>query len=136
MSNFKNIVIAIASVVVFSNITNAQVVKAGYSVTVEDPLKVKYLGDDGDYLLFQVTLQSNTPANTLFVIDDRNEGEIYSSVLSNNFKVQTVKIEKIESKQVLNFKLVLGRKTYSKSFSVNTRLIPNTTVTETDITKL
>lgn len=136
MSNLKNIAIAIASVVIFSNITNAQALKTSYSVTAEDPLKVKYLGDDGDYLLFQVTLQSKTPANTLFAIDDTNEGELYSSALSNNFKVQTVKIEKRDNNQVLNFKLVLGRKIYSKSFSVNTSLVENTIVAETDITKL
>ncbi len=136
MSNLKNIAVAIASVVVFSNIANAQVVKANYSVTAEDPLKVKYLGDDGDYLLFQVTLQSKTPENTLFAIDDTNEGELYSSALSNNFKVQTVKIEKRYSNQVLNFKLVLGRKIYSKSFSANTSLVENTIVAETDITRL
>ena len=136
MSNLKNIALAIASVVIFSNITNAQAVKANYSVSAEDPIKVKYLGDDGEYLLFQVVLQSKTPANTLFAIEDTNEGELYSSAMSNNFKVQTVKIEKRINSQVLNFKLVSGKKIYSKSFSVSTSLVENTTVAETDITKL
>lgn len=136
MKNLKNIVVAVASVVLFSNITNAQTLKASYSVNYEEPLKVKYLGDDDAYLLFEVTLQSNAPLNTLFAISDKNEGEFYSSFLSAGLKPRTFKIEKHGDNQVLDFKLVAGKRTYLKTFSINTSTVEKTTVAEHDITKL
>ena len=136
MTKFKNIAVAVASVVIFSNITYAQNLKASYSVNAEEPIKVKYLGADREYLLFQVTLQPNNASSAVFAIDDKKDGELYSSYLENNVKVQTVKIEKRDDGQVLNFKLMLGKKTYSKSFSVNTSLVETTIVSETDITRL
>ncbi|MEP7108092.1 MAG: hypothetical protein ABI760_08915 [Ferruginibacter sp.] len=136
MTKFKNIVVAAASLVIFTNITHAQAIKASYSVSAEGPLKVTYLGDDGDYLLFQVTLQSADLKRGVFAIEDKNEGELYSSGLTTNLKTSTIKIEKRKDDQVLDFKLYLGKKTYSKSFSVNTSLVETTTVAETDITKL
>ena len=138
MTKFKNIVLAAVSLVIFANITNAQAIKAKaiYSLNAEEPLQVKYLGDESDYLIFQVTLKSNEPKKALFAIADKREGELYSSGLATNLKVATIKVEKRDADQVLNFKLVLGKKTYSKSFSVNNSLVETTTVAETDITKL
>lgn len=135
MTTLKNIAVAVASIVIFSNITYAQNLKADYSVSAEEPIKVKYLGDDGEYLLFEVTLQPKTSSNALFVIDDKKDGELYSSNLEGNYKVKTVKIEKRDG-QVLDFKLMIGKKSYTKSFAVNTTLVENTTVAETDISKL
>ena len=136
MTQLKNIAVAVASLVIFSNVTNAQAIKASYSVNAEEPMKVKYLGDDGEYLLFQVTLQAKTPATSVFAIDDQSEGELYSTFLADTNKVQTVKIEKKAEGQVLDFKLVSGKKTYLKSFSVNKTLVETTTVAETAVTKL
>lgn len=136
MTKFKNIAVAVATLVIFSNITYAQNLKASYSVNAEEPIKVKYLGDDGEYLLFQVTLKPDNASSAVFAIDDKKDGELYSSYLENNVKVQTVKIEKRDDGQVLNFKLMFGKKTYAKSFSVNTSLVETTTVSETDITRL
>lgn len=133
MTKLKNIAVAVASIVIFSNITHAQALKANYSVNYEEPLKVKYLGEDKEYLLFQVTLQA--PSSSLFAINDKTEGELYSSYFSNNLKVQTIKIEK-RDEQVLNFKLVQGKKVYNKTFSVNTSKVETTTVSENDITIL
>ncbi len=127
MTNLKNIAVAVASIVIFSNITHAQALKANYSVNYEEPLKVKYLGEDEGYLLFQVTLKS--PSSSLFAISDKSEGELYSTYFSDNLKVQTIKIEK-RDEQELAFKLVSGKKTYSKSFSVNTSNVETTTVAE------
>ena len=135
MTHLKNIVVAVASIVIFTNITQAQNLKANYSVSYEEPLKVKYLGSDGDYLRFEVTFDSKTPERARFTIEDKNEGELYSSLVRKNYKVQTVKIEK-GSYDALNFKLVVGKKTYSKSFAVNTSLVESTLVTASDITKL
>ncbi|MEJ7588620.1 MAG: hypothetical protein WKI04_13750 [Ferruginibacter sp.] len=136
MTKLKNIFLAAASIVFFANITNAQSVKASYSVTAEDPLKVQYLGDDGDYLLFRVTLLSAHPAKAQFAIEDKNEGKLYLSGLAKQSKVSTIKIEKRAADQVLNFRLVLGRKTFTKSFSINTSLVETTIVSEADLTKL
>jgi hypothetical protein len=136
MTKFRNIVVAAMTILAFSNITNAQTVKASYSINAEDPLKVKYIGDDGEYLVFQVTLQSTEPSKARFVIEDKNDGELYVSGMTAALKVTTVKVEKAIDGQVLNFRLVSGKNKYEKSFSVNRNLVETTSVIERDITKL
>ena len=135
MTKLKNIAVAVASVVLFTNITHAQAIKASFSVNYEEPMAVKYLGTDGDYLTFQVTVKSDIPGNALFAITDNKEGELYASKLTPASRMRTVKIEK-KGDQVLNFNLVIGRKTYSKSFSVNTSKVETTTVAENEVTIL
>lgn len=135
MTNLRNIAVAVATLVIFSNITNAQAVKASYSVNYAEPMEVKYLGNDGDYLTFQVSVKPAVSARALFAIADENEGELYSSIMTPGFKLKTVKIEK-KAGQVLDFKLVIGKKTYSKSFTVNTSKVETTTVAESDVTVL
>ncbi len=136
MTTLKNIAVAVASIVIFTNVTYAQqAVKASYSVNYEEPLAVKYIGSDGDYLTFEVSVKPAVSGNAVFEIEDRNEGELYATKLASNFKVKTIKIEKRKD-QVLNFKLVVGRTTYTKSFSVNTNKVETTTVAESDITML
>lgn len=135
MNKLKNIAVAFASIVIFTNVTNAQAVNASYSEKAADPMVVKYIGNDGQYLTFQVTVQPQANSNAFFEIADKTEGELYSSSVSPNTKVQTIKIEK-RDEQVLNFKLFVGKNTYTKSFSVNTNKVETTTVAETDITML
>lgn len=135
MTTIKNIAVAVASLVIFTNITSAQVTKASYSVNYEEPMKVKYLGEAGDYLNFEVTFESQPLTYARFRIEDNNEGELYASNFENSFKVQTIKIEKNDLR-ALNFKLIMGKKTYSKSFSISTNLVETTTVLERDVTKL
>ena len=135
MNTLKNIAVAAASIVIFTNITNAQAVKASYSVNYEEPMVIKYLGNDGEYLSFRVSVQSPVSGSAFFEITDSNEGALYSSNIASNSKVQTIKIEKRDD-QELNFKLVVGKKTFSKSFSVNTSKVLTTTVSEYDITRL
>lgn len=132
MSTLKNIAVAVASIVIFTNITNAQAVEASYSVNYEEPMAVKYIGSDGDYLTFQVSVKPVVTGKAVFEIIDENEGELYTASLASNFNVKTVKIEKRDG-QVLNFKLVVGKTTYTKSFSVNTNKVETTTVAESDI---
>lgn len=136
MTKFKNILAALVALVIFSNITNAQAVKASYLVSAEEPFKVKYIGADAQYLFFQVSLQNNEAANAKLSINDNKAGEIYSSGYQTNLKVSTVKIERGDLGQQLSFKLIVGSKAYSKSFSVDTRLVETTTVSERDVTKL
>lgn len=135
MTTLKNIAVAVATIVIFTNITNAQAVKASYSVNYEEPMAIKYLGNDGEYLTFQVSVQPTVSGSAFFEITDTNEGALYSSNIANYNKVQTIKIEKRDD-QELNFKLVIGKKTFSKSFSVNTSKVVTTTVSENDITRL
>lgn len=136
MKNLKNIAVAVASIVIFTNITNAQTMKANYSVSFEEPLKVKYLGDEGQYLLFEVVLQAGTSAHPYFSIKDKNEGEFYASANEPNFKTRTFKIEKRDNNQVLNFNLIVGNKTYTKTFTINKTTFEKINVAENDITKL
>lgn len=138
MTKIKSIFVAAFALVAFSNVTNAQAIPTSYSVGTETaaPFKVKYLGSDGQYLLFNVTLEQSNEGNAKFSIDDNRIGEIYSTGYSSNLKLSTVKIEKGEIGQVLNFKLSFGKKTYSKAFSVDTKLVETTTVAERDVTKL
>jgi hypothetical protein len=135
MTTLKNILAVAASLVIFTNSTHAQTVKSTFSETNAVPMQVKYLGDEGDYLRFEVTMQTENPSKAVFAIEDRNEGELYSSILRTPFKVQTFKIEK-GVYQSLNFKLINGKNSYTRSFSVIRSLVETTTVSECDITKL
>jgi hypothetical protein len=135
MTTLKNIAVAVATIVTFTNITQAQAAKASYSVNYEEPMAIRYLGNDGEYLSFQVSVQPTVSGSAFFEISDKLEGSLYSLNLAPNFKVQTIKIEK-RDEQVLNFKLVVGKRVYTKSFSVNTSEVETTTVSETDITRL
>lgn len=128
MKNFKKITTAIFAVIVTLNFATAQEVKPA---TPAEPFTVKYLGDEEDYLYFQVEI--NTGNNfSLFKIDDKIEGELYAKSWKSSLKFQNFKIEKKEG-QELNFKLMSGNKVYSKSFSANTSMIMQTTVKENDV---
>ena len=135
MTKLKNIAVALAAIIIFTNITHAQVSKAKYSVNYEVPLKVKYLGNDSNHLTFQVTVLSQIPDNAFLVIAEKYEGVVYTSFFTPTFKVQNVKIKKGDD-QELNFKLVIGKQTYWKSFSVNTSNAKKLTIAERGITML
>lgn len=138
MNKLKNVAVAIASMVAFSNVSVGQAIQANYNVNAagyEAPFAVKYLGNDGIYLLFEVNVKSAPSEYTHLAIVDKKEGELYASRLSPDFDTKTIKIER-NGNQVINFKLMVGRKTYSKVFSVNTSNVETTTVAERDITKL
>ena len=83
--------------------------------TVTEPLSVSFLGEDANYLYFQVSVTADRNKVAYFAVSDMAEGELYSTAFSND-KVQTYKIEKREG-QVLDFSLQSGKKFYSKSFS-------------------
>ena len=128
MKNFKKITTAIFAVILTVNFATAQEVKPAAPA---EPFIVKYLGNEEDYLYFQVEI--NTGNNySLFKIDDKVEGELYAQSWKNSLRFQNFKIEKKEG-QELNFKLMTGNKVYSKSFSANTSMIKQTTVKENDV---
>jgi hypothetical protein len=136
MTTLKNLAVAAVSLVVFSSITNAQTLKANYSVKANEPFKVNYVGDEGGYLVFEVTLDNAKSTSAIFAIYDKNEGELYSSLFGNKANVKTIKIEKTNNDQVLDFKMILGKKAFSKSFAANTSLVETIKVTENSVTKL
>jgi hypothetical protein len=135
MKKLISILVAVTTLLVISSGVNAQALQASYSVNAQEPFAVKYLGNDENYLIFQITVQPKASTRAVFAISDKSEGEIYATNLNSRFSFKTVKIEKREG-QELNFKLFSGGKTYSKSFSVNTNVIETTIVSERDITKL
>jgi hypothetical protein len=127
MKNVKNIIAALLIAVSFTNTANAQ-------SAAGEPLTVKYIGMEENYLLFQVEV--NTNANfSLFKINDKSEGELFSQSWKNSSKPLTFKIEKKDS-QELSFTLVSGKKAFSKNFATSTNTVETTSVTEAEVVKL
>jgi hypothetical protein len=141
MKNLKNITAAILAVAAFATTAAAQtatakIVAVQTATTVkEEPFVVKYIGNEDDYLYFQVEINTGNNNFSLLKINDKTEGELYSQSWKSNSKVQTFKIEKKDG-QELNFKLLSGSKVYSKTFSATTSLKETTTVNENDMVVL
>jgi len=141
MKNLKNITAAISAVAAFATTAAAQTATAKTvavqtATTVkEEPFVVKYIGNEDDYLYFQVEINTGNNNFSLLKINDKTEGELYSQSWKSNSKVQTFKIEKKDG-QELNFKLLSGSKVYSKTFSATTSLKETTTVNENDMVVL
>jgi hypothetical protein len=134
MKNLKNISVAIIAVVLFATTAAAQttVVKTEKATA---PFTVKYIGNEEDYLYFQVEINTGDNNFSLLKINDKSEGELYSQSWRPTLKIQTFKIEKKEG-QELNFKLLSGKKVYSKTFSATTSINETTTVNENDMVVL
>lgn len=129
MKNLKNITTAIVAVILFATSAAAQTVKPA---RVNEPFTVKYIGNEEDYLYFEVEINTGNSNFAMLKINDKEEGELYSQSLRKNLKPRTFKIEKKDG-QELNFKLLSGNKTYSKTFSASTILVEKTTVNENDV---
>lgn len=122
MTNLKNIAAAVASLVIFSSIANAQVstgLPEAYNTGYSEPLSVKYLGADANYLTFEVSIAPQFISKSQVKLVDKEEGYLYSFNFTKGKNVTIVKVEK-RDKQVLNFDMVANKKVYTKSFSVNT----------------
>lgn len=135
MKQLKNIAIALASIVIFTNITNAQSAKPSYSVNSNETLGIKYLGLEGDFLTFQLSVNSIIPNNAYLSIVDNYDGVVYSAFFSPTYTTQKVKIERKDD-QLLNFKLVIDNKTYARSISVNPVKPARKLAVKTEITML
>ena len=129
MKNLKNITTAIVAVILFATSAAAQTAKPA---AANEPFTVKYIGNEEDYLYFQVEINTGNSNFAMLKINDKEEGELYSQSLRKNLKPRTFKIEKKDG-QELNFKLLSGNKTYSKTFSASTILVEKTTVNENDV---
>ncbi|CAN5773974.1 hypothetical protein BH11BAC4_BH11BAC4_22160 [soil metagenome] len=108
---------------------NAQHFAGPAAIYGHDPLQVKYIGTEGDYLVFSVAVKSAENAVPVLSIDDTMEGELYSSKLNEGSKVRTMKIERRDF-QVLDFKLVIGNTVYVATFANNSGIIKQTKVSE------
>ena len=134
MKNLKNISVAIIAVVLFATTATAQKTVATTEKSTE-PFTVKYIGNEEDYLYFQVEINNVDNKFSLLKINDKAEGELYAQSWKPTLKLQTFKIEKKEG-QELNFKLLSGKKVYSKTFSATTSRNETTTVNENDMVVL
>ncbi|MCW3106808.1 MAG: hypothetical protein JWQ09_1314 [Segetibacter sp.] len=81
------------------------------------PLSVIYVGNEGGYLLFRVIVNTLQNISASFEISDRALGSIYSSNIDSPHKVEMLKIGK-RNNQELDFKLVIGKDVYSRSFAI------------------
>jgi len=121
MTKIKNIALALSAIVLFAGNSFAGTVNnaattAVYEEPVADLLAVNYIGEDANYIYFQVSVKKGANKNVSFVVTDQAEGELYSAVY-NADKVQTLKIEKRDN-QHLDFNVKAGKRNFSKSFTI------------------
>ena len=123
MTKIKNIAVALSAIVLFAGnsfagTTTTKPVNGIYygEEPAAELLSVSYLGEDADYLFFQVSVKSGDNKSVSFAVNDTNEGELYAATFKAD-KVQTLKIEK-RYNQELNFNVKAGKKNYTKSFTV------------------
>ena len=128
----KKIIATLAVITILTNAANAQVLDTSAKSLTHEPLNVKYIGSEDDYLVFKITIGPIGKLHPVLNIDDKNAGLLYSETFKENKEVQTVKIEKKED-QALSFELVTDKATYHKDFNVNTSTIEKTTVQESGI---
>ena len=117
MKNFKNIAFALIALVVSVTAINAKSLNPANAFSGEEPFTVKYVGNEGNYLIFKVIVNSDNTSNTSFGISNKSEGEIYSENIKSPSKTQILKIEKRHD-QDLDFKLKIGQEVYSRSFAI------------------
>jgi hypothetical protein len=134
MKNLKNIAVAIAAILFATTTASAQATVAK-TEKENAAFTVKYLGNEEDYLYFQVEINTGNNNFSLLKINDKAEGELYSQSWKPTLKIQTFKIEKKEG-QELNFKLLSGKKVYSKTFSSTISRNETITVNENDMVVL
>lgn len=120
MKKTKLILAAITALVLYGTTSIAQEVTYPYYKSDNiDPLTVKYVGTDGNYLLFSVAFKPTTAKNASFKIEDSSEGQLFSSNVNKLYNVQLLKIEKQEN-QELEFKLIEGKNAIVKTFKYDT----------------
>ena len=125
MTKIKNIAVALSAIVLvagssFAGTTVNKPVNGIYYGYGDEPMAelmtVNYIGEDADYLIFEVSLKAGSNESVSFAVNDTDEGELYSITFKAD-KVQTLKIEK-RYNQELNFNITAGKRSYTKSFTV------------------
>ena len=129
MTKIKNIALTLSAIVLFAANSFAGTVnntsKAIYVDPSSEKLIVNFVGEENGYLVFQVAVNKGANKVANLSVNDKSEGEIYSSNVSGS-KTQTFKIEKIRDNQELEFHLKAGNLSYSKSFTI----VPTVTLTK------
>jgi hypothetical protein len=103
---------------VVSNVSAQKAMTVNNSIETSEPLMVKYLGVQDDYLVFRVEIKTGNINLSVFKVEDATEGELYSKDIYSNSKYTIMKIEKREN-QVLDFKLLSQKKVYTKTFTTD-----------------
>jgi hypothetical protein len=123
MTKIKNMAVALSAIVLFAgnSFAGTTVNKPVNGIYYGDEplaevMTVNYLGEDADYVFFQVSVKAANNNAVSFDVSDSNEGELYAATFSAD-KTQTLKIEKRDN-QELNFNVKAGKKTYTRSFTV------------------
>ncbi len=125
MTKIKLMVTAIAAFVLINSSAAAQDVTYPYATQEIQPFAVKYMGTDGNYLVFQVVMQSPVKKISSFSVNDVAEGELYSTNFRAPYKKQILKIEKKADEQELDFRFVSGKNVYLKTFYTNKTVVDN-----------
>ncbi len=124
MTKIKNTAVALSAIVLFAGSSfagTANKTTGGIYYAADEPmaelLSVNYLGEDADYLFFEVSVKAGSNKAVSFEVTDSNEGEELYSATFRADKKQTLKIEK-RLNQELNFNVKAGNKSFTKSFTV------------------
>mgnify|MGYP001797215457 CR=1 FL=1 len=117
MTKFKNIVFTLVALVISVTGISARPLNRANSFLAKQTFSVIFIGSEGAYLLFQVIVNANNTNDTSFVILDKAAGANYTANINFTHNVQTLKIEKRDN-QELDFKLVIGKDVYSRSFAI------------------
>ena len=123
MTKIKNIAAALSAIVLFAgnSIAGTTVNKPVNGIYYADEpmaelMTVNYIGENEDYLFFEVSVKAGSNKKVSIAVNDAEEGELYSATFRAD-KKQTLKIEKRYNQQ-LDFSVKSGNKSYSKSFTV------------------
>jgi hypothetical protein len=125
----KNSKLVLSIVALFMFFTTGSFAQLGNFAKSDEKFYVKYVGNEAEYLYFQVELKEVDNGKNTFKINDKAEGEIYNQSWDAKSTVRTFKIEKKED-QVLTFSLHTNDKKYTKTFNITTKLITNLIVEE------
>ncbi len=123
MTMIKKMTVVLSAIVLFAGNTFAKttitpLVNGIYygDEPAAELLSVNYLGEDEEYLFFEVEVKAGSNKAVSFDVTDSNEGELYAATFRAD-KKQTLKIEK-RFDQELSFNVKAGKRSYSKSFTV------------------
>jgi hypothetical protein len=123
MTMIKKMTVVLSAIVLFAGNTfatttvNAPVNGIYYAdEPMAELMTVNYLGEDAEYLFFEVIVKAGNNKSVSFDVSDSNEGELYAATFRAD-KKQTLKIEK-RYDQELSFSVTAGKKSYTKSFTV------------------
>lgn len=123
MTKIKNIAVALSAIVLFAgnSVAGTTVSKPVNGIYYADEpmaelMTVNYIGENADYLFFEVSVKAGSNKKVSIAVNDSEEGELYAATFRAD-KKQTLKIEKRYNQQ-LNFSVRSGNKSYSKSFTV------------------